>query len=307
MSVQSDLLFAERQINLGNPQGAIEPLRRVLAADPDQAHAHAYLAMCLHDTDKPSDAEGEIETALKLAPEDGFIRYTAGAIALLQRRYASAEDHLDAALRLSPWEPRVYRFLARLYDETGRDRLALPTLRDGLKVAPTHPGLKADIGLHLVQSGQLEEAERMAAEALAINPESSDALVLRGQIFLRRGDAAGAREHALLALRNDATHHGALHLVCAAKFRRNPLLGLWWLYAAWIARIGRGLPTGMIIVSGIALRVFLFGMITALDSGLGRLAIAGWLVFVAYTWTAAGLFKRALRREIESVQLRTGF
>ncbi len=307
MSISSDLALAERQINLGNPRGAIEPLRRILAADPDHALAHAYLGICLHDTGELQEADDEIEDALRLAPEDGFIRYAAGLIALLQKDYGEAGTQLDEARRLIPWDARVYRSLARLYDETERVRLALSTLQEGLKIAPDDPGLKADIGSHLLESGHVDDAERMAEEALAIDPENCDALVLRGQVLLRRGDSAGAREHALLALRSDATHHGALHLICSAKFRRNPLLGLWWLYAVWITRIGRGLPFGMIIGSAIILRVFLFGIFMAYDSTLGRFVIVGWLIFVVYTWTAAGLFKRALRREIESVRLRIGF
>ncbi len=307
MSVLSDLTLAERQINLGNARGAVEPLRRILATDPDHALAHAYLGMCLHDTGEQGQADDEIETALGLAPENGFIRYAAGVIAMLQKHYAAAEEQLEAARRLIPWDARVYRSLARLYDETDRVRLALATLQEGLRIAPADPGLKADIGLHQVDSGRLDDAQRMAEEALSIDSENPDALVLRGQILLHRGDSAGAREHALLALRSDATNRGALHLMCAAKFRRNPLLGLWWLYAAWITRVGRGLPAGMVIGSGIILRVFLYGTVMAVDSALGRIVVLGWLIFVVYTWSAAGLFKRALRREIESVQLRAGF
>jgi tetratricopeptide (TPR) repeat protein len=70
--------LAERHINLGNPRGAIEPLRRVLADNPDHALAHAYLGMRLQKIGQPAAALASIQTALALAPEYGFVSYTAG-------------------------------------------------------------------------------------------------------------------------------------------------------------------------------------------------------------------------------------
>ena len=83
-NIRQLIMLAERQINLGNPRGAIGPLREALAKDPEHALAHAYLGMCLHDTNHQREANTEIEAALRLAPEHGFIRYGAGVVALLQ-------------------------------------------------------------------------------------------------------------------------------------------------------------------------------------------------------------------------------
>jgi predicted Zn-dependent protease len=124
---------AEQLMSAGNARGAIDPLRKVLAQNPDHVLALAYLALCLHDTREHRKANAEIDAALELAPENGFVRYAAGIIALAQRRYGVAQAHLDAAHRLLPTDARVFRSLARLYDETGRRQRSLSTLQEGLK------------------------------------------------------------------------------------------------------------------------------------------------------------------------------
>jgi Flp pilus assembly protein TadD len=287
VSISSDLVLAERQINLGNPRGAIGPLRRILAADPDHALALAYLALCLHDTGERRKANTAIDAALELAPENGIVRHAAGTIALLQRRYGAAEDHLDAARRLRPTEVRVFRLLAQLYDETGRQQRSLATLQEGLKHAPADPGLLTDVGLHVLEGGRFAEAEAMAREALAGDPENADAHALMGKIRLHSLDPTGAREHALLALRANPLHDGALRLICAIKFQANPLLGLWWQIAMQTSRF-------LSMCSGFWRTVILpmpaIYLTNALLHSRDRssfILLVLWVGFMGYLWRAA--------------------
>jgi Flp pilus assembly protein TadD len=298
------LTFARRQMRIGNYAGAIEQLRQVLAADPTDAEAHALLAFCLHATKRLYAAEYEAQQALAAAPELPAAHLAAGGIQLTRRRFAAAERHLREALALDPTDATAYRLLASVYDGWDRRQLVEPTLRQGLQHAPDNPELIAELGLHLLHTGKLDEAEARAREALAIDAACADAVLLMGQVMLRRGDIEGAREQALLCLSGDANYAPALHLLCAAKMRANPFLGIWWRFAVWMGRFGN--TNTLIIIIGSYVVYRLAGQLLE-DSGHGDLASLLsilWLILCAYSWAAAGLFQKMLKKELESVRLR---
>lgn len=296
--------LAERQMNLSNPRGAIEPLRQVLAEDPNHALAHAYMAACLHDTGHHKDARAAAKTALSLAPELAFAHYIAGTITLLQGDHRAAEQHLTQARVLAPGDGRIYRQLARLYRETDRRRLVPPTLEEGLRHAPRDTGLLADIGKHFVDAGKIAAAEGKAREVLQIDPESVDGNVLMGHVRLRQGDIEGAREHSLIALNKDATDYAALHLLCSIKVRMNPLLGWWWYYSVWSLRLGRFGTS--VVAAAVLLVIFLLHVATDPSGGPG-LIILLWFGYAFYTSIGARLFNRALRRELAAVRLKHNY
>ncbi|HZF33326.1 MAG TPA: tetratricopeptide repeat protein [Candidatus Angelobacter sp.] len=305
MTDKSKLIWlAERQMNLANPRGAIEPLRKVLAEDPNHALAHAYMAACLHDTGHHRDARAAAATALGLAPEMAFAHYIAGTIALLQKDHGAAEQHLTQARTLAPADSRIYRQLARLYRETDRKRLVLPTLEEGLSHAPQNTGLLADIGKHFVDAGKTAAAEAKAREVLQIDPESIDGNVLMGHVRLHQGDIEGAREHSLIALNKDATDYPALHLLCSIKVRMNPLLGLWWHYSVWSLRLGKFQTS--LVATAVLLVLFLVQVAVDQNGGPG-LVILLWFGYAFYTSIGSRLFNRALRRELEAVRLKHNY
>jgi Flp pilus assembly protein TadD len=82
--------------------GAIETLRRALTLDADNAHAHALLAICLHDQKRLHAAEYEARAALTLDPESSFAHYAMATVSIAHRRFKAAEHHLNAALGLDP-------------------------------------------------------------------------------------------------------------------------------------------------------------------------------------------------------------
>lgn len=307
MTASAHLAFARRQMRIGNYAGAIEQLRHALAEEPADAEAHALLAICLHATKRLHAAEYEAQQALAAAPELPAAHLAAGAIQLTRRRFADAERHLKEALALNPADATAYRLLADTYDRWGRKQLVEPTLRQGLQQAPDDPELLADLGLHLLEAGKLDDAELHAREALAIDATCADAVVLMGHVLLRRGDVAGAREQALLCLSGAANFRPALHLLCAVKMRTNPFLGLWWRFAVWMGRFGNT-NTLVIIIGSFVLYRLAAQLLD--DAGHGDIATfisILWLALCIYSWAAAGLFHKMLRKELAAVRLRGDF
>jgi len=125
-----------------------------------------------------------------------------------------------------------------------------------------------------------------------------------GWALLRSGDRAGARDHAIHALRADASAPDALALLTSIKTRSNPLLGAWWHYATWMERIG-STRSVMVLLAAFALQRVAAIYAQQIDEpGLARAISIAWLAIVVYSFVGPILFRRALQRELESVELR---
>jgi Tfp pilus assembly protein PilF len=308
ISTLSLMRLAERHINLGHPRGAIEPLRRVLAEDPHHALAHAYLGMCLQQVGEPGAARTSIETALGLAPDDGFVSYAAGYVALSQKRLGAAEEWLARARQRMPEHAETYRLLAIVYGRAKRWARVLPTLQEGLSHDPDNHRVIADLGTHLILLGRVAEAEMKALEALKIHPESPEAHVLMGYVRLRQRRIAEAREHALTALLTNANYAPALQLLASIELQANFLVGAWWRFAVWLARPRSDKAyLSFAFLAGAALDAPGIVLFVAHKDLLAWIAIAGVALCIGGLWLAKKLFERSIRKSLGEFRLRQSF
>jgi tetratricopeptide (TPR) repeat protein len=294
-------------MHIGHLDGAIDSLRRLLGIDPEIGEAHALLAVCLLQKRRLDAAWHEAGIALALEPEAPMARYAAAEVLIAKRRFADAEEQLHVLLAIAPEVPAYHRSLARLYDLTGRRAERRATLDKALDLDPEDAGTLADLADCSLDANDLEGAGRYALEALHSAPESSAAQVALGRVALRAGRVAEAREHALQALRGAPDDPGALHLLTAVKMRGSPFLGLWWRYNTWMSGIGAA--RSVLVLLG-AFLLYRIATIASQDAGNAGLAIGiqvAWLGVVIYTFVGPGLFRKALRRELESVSLNRNF
>jgi Tfp pilus assembly protein PilF len=295
------------QLEQGAPQAAVESLRQALSADPEDAHAHAVLAIALVNAKRLHGAEHEAREALRLNPDAVFAQHAAGVVYLALRKMAKAEEHLDRAISLAPDAAESRRTLARLYGLTGREDKMLPMLEAARTADPSDVDVWTDVGSYRLRRGDLAGAEEMARAVLAESAEHQDALVLMGEIMLRRGNVEAAAEHARAALAHNANDEGALRLLCEIKSRRSPLLGLWWRWSVFTG--GLGDRRAFLLLMGMYL-AYRIGVLALKDAGFPAASSAldtVWLAFAAYTWIAPSIFKRMLRAELATVRLRRDF
>jgi len=151
------------------------------------------------------------------------------------------------------------------------------------------------------------ESDDEIRSVLAESAEHQDALVLMGEIMLRRGNVEAAAEHARAALAHNANDEGALRLLCEIKSRRSPLLGLWWRWSVFTGALGDRRAFLLLMGMYLAYRI---GVLALNDAGFpaasGALSTV-WLAFAAYTWVAPAIFRRMLRAELATVRLRPDF
>lgn len=303
------LLWAEAMSALaqGNPHRAIEALRRVLSADPDDAQAHGLLAVCLVDARRLSAAGIEARLALAAAPLSPLSHVAMGQVSFARRDFARAEESFRAVLEMEPGRAENHRRLGVLLGTVGRRKEAEAALVRALELEPSDPENHAALGRLRLRAGGLAEAERLAREALTLSPSDPGALVLMGSVLLRKGNVESAREHALWAIRNDPNDRDALALMASIQARRSWHLGLWWRYNVWCSEVGSRNAALVLLGAFIAYR-FLTQLLRDFDHQQGASLVSlAWLAVCAYSWVGPGIFRRELQKELETVRLRKDF
>jgi tetratricopeptide (TPR) repeat protein len=298
---------ARLSIARGDLRGAIESLRWALSGDPLSAQAHALLALCLIDTKRLHAAEHEAVRALELEPELRLSHLAMAHVRFAQHRLRDAEGHLDEVQRLDPEDQAAFRLRASIAGARGRPHEVVSVLERARSVDPEDAETRISLGRAYIEVNDIPHAEEISMEVLREHPESHAGLVLRGGVLLLKGQTRDAREHALMALRQNGESSQALRLLVAVKARSSPVLGLWWRYNAWMS--ARSASSRVLVLLGMFVAYRLSLIVTA-QQGLeqvNQVVMFVWLGFVAYSWAGPAMFQRMLRRELASVKLKKDF
>lgn len=137
-----------------------------------------------------ADARRLCNEGLSAADRDDLV----GAEALLERAVKSCPTDVDAR-----------RHFADVLWRRGERMEAIGQLTAALDLSPEDPALCVEAGRMYLELGLLNDAERLAAEAVRLAPRSADSWRLRGETALARGQPANAVAdfHRALALAGD--------------------------------------------------------------------------------------------------------
>jgi Tfp pilus assembly protein PilF len=284
------VLFEQNRYDL-----AEQELRQALAADPNVALAHAYLALCLSERKQFTEATEAARTAIHLEPDAPFAHYVLSRVLLDRDRPDEAEVAIDEAIRLDPGDANYHamRSQARLAQKewTG----ALEAAEEGLECDPEHVTCANAKAMALTQLGRTEEAQAALAATLAKEPENAFSHANQGWSYLHQHDTNQALEHFREALRLDPELDFARQGMVEALKARNPIYGLMLRYFLWMGRLG-GTAQWAIILGLYFGNRFLSGLARenpALRPWIRPLLIA-YIVFAIMTWIASPLFNLLL-------------
>jgi tetratricopeptide (TPR) repeat protein len=147
-----------------NPPAAKEAIERALKTNPSYVPAHLLAAEIALDERRRDDAKGSIDAALKVNPNSLDARSLQATVALLEGREADFERQAQEVLTINPVYGDVYRtagdHLARNY----RFDEAVAMTRRAVTIDPASARAHADLGLHLMRTGD-EPAARTSLEA----------------------------------------------------------------------------------------------------------------------------------------------
>jgi tetratricopeptide (TPR) repeat protein len=189
----------------------------------------------------------------------------------------------------------------------GKEERAQVEIERARALDPDSAEVWAQSGWLAFDRGERELAREQALAALEIDPEYVDALTLLGHCDLAVGRTEEARAHALWALRQEPNDSGAMTLFAAVKARKSWLLGLWWRFQSFVNAGSQHRAITLLIGAYLLYRI---GSIALNHNGLGKKALyltLAWLAFCVYTWFAPTLFWRSIRKEMESVKLRSDY
>lgn len=307
MSTHHLMERAQRLYDTGQVDASIDLLTRLLGEHPDDADAHALLALCLVRRKRLHAARSEAAQAAALDPESPFAHLAQGIVLTASRDFRAAEEHLQTAVALAPEFSYAHVALSRLHELWGKPRPAREHAERACELAPDASGHWSHRAWLAWRQGDRSQAVADAHTALQLDPEDLSAIVLLGQYELANGNVAAAREHAAWALQNDPTDEDALALLCGIKARTSPLLGVWWRFQTHIAAGSN--RRALLLLVGIFLlyRVLLLVLDDAGMPQWGTVVTLAWMGFCVYTWFAPTLFWKAVRRELETVRLRPDF
>ena len=148
-------------------------LIKALSLAPQHALAHMFLGIVQLASNRADQGIAECEHALALNRNLADAHGSIGAAKLFVGRATETEAHIQEALRLSPRDEGVHRWmsyvgLAKLHLEA--DAEAVEWLRRCLKANPNYPLAHFELAAALALLGRLDEARAAAKAGLTLDP-----------------------------------------------------------------------------------------------------------------------------------------
>jgi len=169
---------------------AREYSQKAIDNDPNEPMAHgaaALTAIFERDFDR---AQAEVDRTLALNPSSALAHNLLGTIRSYSGRPLEAIPAIEQAMRLDPaFRPQFLHFLGIAYLLAGKYETAAAMLRQRILLVPNTDFSRAVLAATLGHLGEIEEARRVWAELMEINPKFSFSAYI-GRQPMRPEDAA---------------------------------------------------------------------------------------------------------------------
>jgi tetratricopeptide (TPR) repeat protein len=196
-----------------SPVDAEDAYRRSLVLEPDVACAHAGIARALFDLNRYSEADGHLRRALALQPHHDEAARLRAAYLVAEGRVPEAILGYGSALENGASGALATGY-ADLLARLGLREDAEAAYRDALARGETAEA-HANLGLLLVDSGQLGQALAHLDRALELAPDEPEIRLNRANVLVELG-RLGEAEAAYRPLQADPVVGGAAALGLAA-------------------------------------------------------------------------------------------
>jgi tetratricopeptide (TPR) repeat protein len=167
------LVGSARALADDNPPQATVLAKRALEVNPRSVEAHLFLAGEAAAAGHSDEAREALQKALAINPSSLDAFALAAALAYVEDKQSEFEAEVAKALAIAPNYGDVYRAAGELAAHNYRFDEAVALTRRALLLEPDNPRALADLGVHLLRTGEEPEA-RVALEAsFKIDPFST--------------------------------------------------------------------------------------------------------------------------------------
>jgi tetratricopeptide (TPR) repeat protein len=186
-------------LQLGRAEEAEASYRRALALQPERAEVHSNLAKALLEMDRVEESVASARRAVQLAPQLAEAHENL-ANALLNVNLEEAVAHYRTALQARPDDAELHNNLGVALRLLGRTGEAETSCRRALELLPAYAPAVAALAEARADRGEFAEAEQLFKQALALQPDASDAWVGLSRLRqLTRDDASWLEQAERLA------------------------------------------------------------------------------------------------------------
>jgi tetratricopeptide (TPR) repeat protein len=192
----------------GRFEEAENQFRKVIELTPDNAQAHSGLGTALLQRTRSDEAEAELKKSIELRPTY-FAYSNLGLVYFAQKRWADAVTMLNAALKLSRNDFRVWANLAVSYEWLSQHSQAAEAYREELirlepiaRLRPEDSSLQCELGLLYSKQHLRNKAIPLVQAALAQTPQDADVLTCAGESYYNLGDRLRALRYLAEAIDN---------------------------------------------------------------------------------------------------------
>jgi tetratricopeptide (TPR) repeat protein len=285
------LLFDQGRLDLAENE-----TRRILTQDPNDARAHALLALCLIRRDAFSEALFESAEGVRLDPAAGFNHYVRGHVLVATERSEQALKAARLAIELDPLNPAFPSLEALIHLNRRRWNEALAAAEQGLSADPEHVDCNNYRAMALVKLGRRQEAAASMRDALSLAPVDAFSHANQGWTLLNHGKPKEAMEHFKEALRLDPTLEWARAGIVEALKAHNIIYRWMLAYFLFMARLSSQAQWAIIFGGWIGMQVLRNAgrQFPVLKPFILPLLIA-YGVFAVLTWLAYPFFNLLLR------------
>ena len=191
-------LFVEKY----NNKDAARSFEEALKADPDYGRAHLGMARALADSNPPQ-AAGHAERALKLNPIDPGAHLFMAEHAIYQDKKKEARESIGRVLATNPRNLDALSMRAALAYVEGKDQEYQDAVAAAFKIHPTYGEIHRIVGSITAHYYRFDEAAEHVRKAIALDRENNRAYADLGAHLMRTGDERNARRALETAFRVD--------------------------------------------------------------------------------------------------------
>lgn len=289
------------------------------AAETEISDSLARLEI-LEERRRFDDARVLLREVLPRHPSNRELLFHAAYIEYLTDSYAAAESAVHSLLAVDPGHVGGRDILQGIYSETKRPAEAEQVLIGLLRDYPEEPYFYARYSTLMLKNLQAEKAEKLAAEALRLDPDHHSAQLAMTTARLITGRADVAQHDLARLVKNHPESMATLAMVVASladQGRHKEALAVaqemvraypdeqsyvdlvvelrksthWSLLPMWpMVKFGWAGSAAVWVLGIVLLRS------TASLGTLGGVMVGVWLLYVVYTWAWPPLLERWLRR-----------
>ena len=213
------LLGMARAMADENPPAALKYAQRALELNPNDAAAHLFIADRLVDDDKLDEARAEIAKALAINPNSLEALALRAAVSFVEGKQAEYQNDVNAALKINPTYGEIYRVVGSVTARFYRFDEAVDQVRRGMMLDRENARAQADLGAHLMRTGDEVGARRALEMSFRADPydvytynllELLDELdkfqtIREGDLIIKlHPDETGVMQHYVTALAQEA-------------------------------------------------------------------------------------------------------